>query len=99
MIWVFNPDRGSRYRRDNSMNGFLVSGSREPDNRICHTERISEVGPIRISNFMFSTDFICEGVHSKITGKGLPILHWREYMGIFHIRRSHGVGNHDFLFS
>ena len=60
--------------------------------------RISEVGPIRIWNFMFSTDFICEGVHSKITGKGLPILHWWEYMGIFHIRRSHGVGNHDFLF-
>ena len=46
---------------------------------------------------MFSTDFICEGLHSKITGKGLPILHWWEYMGIFHIRRSHGVGNHDFL--
>ena len=59
--------------------------------------RISEVGPIRIWNFMFSTDFICEGVHSKITGKGLPILHWWEYMGIFHIRRSHGVGNHDFF--
>ena len=47
---------------------------------------------------MFSTDFICEGFHSKIIGKGLPILHWWKYMGIFHIRRSHGVGNHDFLF-
>ena len=40
MIWVVNPDRGSRYRRDNSMNGFLLPGSREPDNRDVYKRQV-----------------------------------------------------------
>mgnify|MGYP006893001128 CR=1 FL=1 len=59
--------------------------------------RISEVGPIRIWNFMFSTDFICEGVHSKITARGCRSFIGGNTWGFFHIRRSHGVGNHDFF--
>lgn len=54
--------------------------------------------PIENMEFYISHWFVfVKGFAERITDNGLSVLCSEDTWGLFHISRSHGVGNHDFF--